>query len=197
MPADRAIALCRCGRSREKPFCDATHKRRALRAARGRRARERARSTRRASRTPACRTPPRASRSCPADLPGRQPLVRRRRARGLRPHRQPDLGALRGGARRARGRRGRRALLRDGRGRRGPAAAAGPGDVLVAPSDAYPGVRTIAAEHLAPRGVEVRLVPSDEARSARRCPARRSSGSRRRATRAWRARRRGAGDRGP
>lgn len=37
-----------------------------------------------------------------------------------------------------------------------------PGDVLVAPSDAYPGVRTIAAEHLEPRGVEVRLVPTDE-----------------------------------
>ncbi len=39
----------------------------------------------------------------------------------------------------------------------------GPGDVLVAPDDAYPGVRAIAAEHLAPRGVEVRLVPTDEA----------------------------------
>jgi cystathionine gamma-lyase len=39
----------------------------------------------------------------------------------------------------------------------------GPGDVLVAPSDAYPGVRTIATDHLGPRGVEVRLVPSDDA----------------------------------
>jgi cystathionine gamma-lyase len=38
-----------------------------------------------------------------------------------------------------------------------------PGDVLVAPEDAYPGVRTIATEHLAPRGVEVRLVPSSDA----------------------------------
>jgi cystathionine gamma-lyase len=36
----------------------------------------------------------------------------------------------------------------------------GPGDVLVAPADAYPGVRTIAVDHLRPRGVEVRLVPS-------------------------------------
>jgi cystathionine gamma-lyase len=35
-----------------------------------------------------------------------------------------------------------------------------PGDVLVAPSDGYPGVRVIAQEHLAPRGIEVRLVPS-------------------------------------
>jgi len=35
------------------------------------------------------------------------------------------------------------------------------GDVLVAPSDGYPGIRTIAQEHLEPRGVEVRLVPTD------------------------------------
>jgi cystathionine gamma-lyase len=38
-----------------------------------------------------------------------------------------------------------------------------PGDVLVAPSDGYPGVRTIATEHLEPRGIEVRLVPTDGA----------------------------------
>ncbi len=38
-----------------------------------------------------------------------------------------------------------------------------PGEVLVAPQDAYPGVRRIATEHLAPRGVEVRLVPTDHA----------------------------------
>lgn len=37
-----------------------------------------------------------------------------------------------------------------------------PGDVLVAPSDAYPGVRDIAAAHLVPMGVDVRLVPTDE-----------------------------------
>ncbi len=37
-----------------------------------------------------------------------------------------------------------------------------PGDVLVAPSNAYPGVRTIAADHLARLGVEIRLVPSDD-----------------------------------
>jgi cystathionine gamma-lyase len=33
-----------------------------------------------------------------------------------------------------------------------------PGDVLVAPADGYPMVRTLAAEHLAGRGVETRLV---------------------------------------
>ncbi|HEY6758348.1 MAG TPA: PLP-dependent transferase [Baekduia sp.] len=38
-----------------------------------------------------------------------------------------------------------------------------PGDVLVAPHDAYPGVRTIATDHLRPRGVEVRLVASSDA----------------------------------
>jgi cystathionine gamma-lyase len=37
-----------------------------------------------------------------------------------------------------------------------------PGDVLVAPSDAYPGIRDVAAAHLVPQRVEVRLVPTDE-----------------------------------
>jgi cystathionine gamma-lyase len=37
-----------------------------------------------------------------------------------------------------------------------------PGDVLVAPSDAYPGIRAIARDHLEPRGIEARLVPTDE-----------------------------------
>jgi cystathionine gamma-lyase len=34
------------------------------------------------------------------------------------------------------------------------------GDVLVAPADAYPGIRTIARDMLEPNGVEVRLVPT-------------------------------------
>jgi cystathionine gamma-lyase len=38
-----------------------------------------------------------------------------------------------------------------------------PGDVLVAPSDAYPGIRAIARDVLEPRGVEVRLVATDDA----------------------------------
>ena len=37
-----------------------------------------------------------------------------------------------------------------------------PGDVLVAPSDAYPGVRDVAAAHLVPMGIDVRLVPTNE-----------------------------------
>jgi cystathionine gamma-lyase len=36
-----------------------------------------------------------------------------------------------------------------------------PGDVLVAPSDAYPGIRAIATDHLEPRGIEARLVATD------------------------------------
>jgi cystathionine gamma-lyase len=36
-----------------------------------------------------------------------------------------------------------------------------PGDVLVACGDGYPGVRKIASEDLEPRGVEVRMVPTD------------------------------------
>ena len=39
--------------------------------------------------------------------------------------------------------------------------ALGPGDVLVGPSDAYPGIRALAREQLEPNGVEVRLVPTD------------------------------------
>jgi cystathionine gamma-lyase len=46
-------------------------------------------------------------------------------------------------------------------------ASLGPGDVLVAPGDGYPGVRWLADEHLRARGVEVRLVAShDEAFAA-------------------------------
>jgi cystathionine gamma-lyase len=36
-----------------------------------------------------------------------------------------------------------------------------PGDVLVAARDGYPGVRAVARDRLEPRGVEVRLVPTD------------------------------------
>jgi cystathionine gamma-lyase len=39
--------------------------------------------------------------------------------------------------------------------------ALGAGDVLVAARDGYPGVRGVATERLAPRGVEVRFVPTD------------------------------------
>ena len=36
-----------------------------------------------------------------------------------------------------------------------------PGDVVVVPGDSYPGVAAIATEQLRPRGVEVRVVPTD------------------------------------
>src|SRR5207247_3132583 len=38
-----------------------------------------------------------------------------------------------------------------------------PGDVVVAPNDGYPGIRAIARDHLEPRGIEVRLVPTSDA----------------------------------
>jgi cystathionine gamma-lyase len=38
-----------------------------------------------------------------------------------------------------------------------------PGDTLVAPSDAYPGIRDVAAAHLVPAGIDVKLVPTNEA----------------------------------
>ncbi len=38
-----------------------------------------------------------------------------------------------------------------------------PGDSVVVPGDGYPGVTSIATDHLRPRGVEVRVVPTDEA----------------------------------
>ena len=41
--------------------------------------------------------------------------------------------------------------------------ALGSGDVLVAACDGYPGIRGVARQRLAPRGVEVRLVPTDTA----------------------------------
>ena len=41
--------------------------------------------------------------------------------------------------------------------------ALGADGVLVAPSDGYPGVRSIARDQLEPRGIEVRLVPTEDA----------------------------------
>jgi len=38
-----------------------------------------------------------------------------------------------------------------------------PGDVVVVPADGYPGVTTIALEQLRPRGIEVRVVATDDA----------------------------------
>ena len=47
--------------------------------------------------------------------------------------------------------------------------ALGPGDVLVAVRDGYPGVRGVATDRLAPRGVEVRFVPTDTAAIVEAC----------------------------
>ena len=106
---DGPLALCRCGRSRTKPYCDRSHRT-----------------------LPGSTLAVHAGLPAPAQgepyLPGpgvrrALPLPRRRggpRA-ALRPLREPDVGALGGGARRARGRGGDRVRLRDGRDQRGPA----------------------------------------------------------------------------
>jgi cystathionine gamma-lyase len=48
--------------------------------------------------------------------------------------------------------------------------ALGPGDVLVAARDGYPGVRGVATDRLVPRGVEVRFVPTDTEAVVAACP---------------------------
>ena len=48
--------------------------------------------------------------------------------------------------------------------------ALGAGDVLVACDDGYPGIRDVAADRLAPRGVEVRFVPTDTEAIVAACP---------------------------
>jgi cystathionine gamma-lyase len=44
-----------------------------------------------------------------------------------------------------------------------------PGDVFVACGDGYPGIRTIAEQDLRPKGIEVRLVPTDTERIVAAC----------------------------
>jgi cystathionine gamma-lyase len=46
----------------------------------------------------------------------------------------------------------------------------GEGDVLVACGDGYPGIRSLARSHLEPRGIEVRLVPTDTEATVEACP---------------------------
>jgi cystathionine gamma-lyase len=48
--------------------------------------------------------------------------------------------------------------------------ALGAGDVLVATRDGYPGIRGVASDRLAPRGVEVRFVPTDTEAIVAACP---------------------------
>ena len=177
-----ALVLCRCGRSRTKPYCDRSH-----RTAPG--------ST--AASTPACPPPARASRTCRARCsPPRTTSPATPRAAGavLRARGNPTwarweaaLGELEGGeaVAFASGMAAISAVL---------LTALGPGDVLVAPSDGYYTVRTLAEQHLARNGVEVRLVASDDAARARGA-ARRAAAVARVADQpaARRRRRRGAG----
>ena len=146
-PSDGPIVLCRCGHSRDQAVLRRLAQDRGLRrlpASRAVSAGPRAASTRGGPRR-AAGGRRRASRSCPGrSSPRRSTSPGDADAAPLRlhPRRQPDVGGLRGGARRARGRRGGRLRLGHGRGGRGAARArASRATSLVVPGDGYPGVR--------------------------------------------------------
>ena len=195
--------LCRCGKSQTKPFCDKAHRETRLRVLPA--GRRRAAGRARARPTRACRRPSRARRSCPGPvlaapfhLAGEVGDVSR-----LQPRRQPDLGALRAGAGRARGRRRRRCSPPAWRrSTRRCETTLRPGDVLVAPERRLP--RHARDRARPPRAARDRGAPRPDRRrrgARRRCPARPSCSSSRRRTRrstcstsrAIAPRRRGAG----
>ena len=147
---DGPLVLCRCGRSRTKPYCDRSH-----------------------------RTAPGSTAAVHAGLPAPEqgapylpgpvfaaPYHFRGDGEGPEPHYgrranptwerwESALAELEGGqaVAFASGMAAISAVL---------LTTLGAGDVLVAPSDGYYTVRTLAHEHLEPRGVEVRLVPTEE-----------------------------------
>lgn len=146
---DGSLVLCRCGRSRTKPYCDRSH-----------------------------RTPPGGTLAVHAGLPAPEqgtpylpgpvfaaPYHFRGDGEGPEPHYgryanptwerwESALGELEQGqaVAFASGMAAISAVL---------LTTLRSGDVLVAPSDGYYTVRTLAREHLEPAGVEVRLVPTD------------------------------------
>ena len=147
---DRALVLCRCGRSRTKPFCDRSHR------------------TAPGSTAAVHAGLPAASDGAPY-LPGpvfaapfhfagdAEENPAHYYARASNPTWElweRALGELEGGEAIsfASGMAAISAVL---------FTTLSPGDVLVAPTDGYYTVRTLAEEHLARLGIKVRLVPSD------------------------------------
>lgn len=150
-PGEGSIVLCRCGRSRTKPFCDLSHRTR----------------TRDTAAVHAGLPEPRDGQPF---LPGpvfAAPFHFAGEAEGnpapyYGRYGNPSwecleaaIGELEGGeaVAFASGMAAISALL---------LGLLGPGDVLVAQSDGYFGLRAVAEQHLVPRGVELRLVPTDD-----------------------------------
>lgn len=147
---DRALVLCRCGRSRTKPYCDRSH------------ARPGGTVCVHAGLPPAREGEP----FLPGPAlggpfhyagdhePGRAPFYGRYANPTVQRWEQA-LGELEGGESVgfASGMAAISAVL---------LGSLGAGDVLVLPSDGYFTVRELAERRLAPRGVEVRLVPTDD-----------------------------------
>ena len=168
-PPGESVALCRCGQSGPSRSATARTARRASPRASAR-ARRPGGMTGRDGRGDSTRAvhaglPPPAGRAVPAraDVRRALPPARRRRPGRLRALREPDVGAPGGGRRRARGRRGRRVRLGHGGRDRRAAHGARPRRRPRRAGRRLPGVRDVATRHLAARGVEVRLVTSDDA----------------------------------
>ncbi len=150
VPDDRALVLCRCGRSRTKPYCDRSHARpggtvcvhAGLPPAR--------------DGEPLFPSPVFGGPFHFSGEPGEEdPPFYGRYANPTWSGWERALGELEGGeaVAFASGMAAITAVL---------LTTLGHGDVLVLPSDGYYTVRTLAERHLQPRGVEVRLVPTQE-----------------------------------
>jgi cystathionine gamma-lyase len=151
VPADEALVLCRCGRSRTKPYCDKSH-----RTAAGSTAAVHAGLPAPSEGEPYLPGPVFAAPfHFGGDPAGREEPHYGRERNPTWSRWESAVGELEGGEAIAfaSGMAAIAAVLMT---------ALAPGDVLVAPRDGYYHVREL-AEYLAARGIEVRLVPSDDA----------------------------------
>ncbi len=152
-PDDGPIVLCRCGRSQTKPFCDRSHR---CEAAGGGTLAVHAGLPAAQDGEPYLPGPVFAA---PYHLRGDADVSRYGYQREANPTwdlYEAALGELEGAgtAAFASGMAAVSAVV---------LSLLSPGDVLVAPSDGYYTLRQITERHLAPRGVEVRLVPTSDA----------------------------------
>ena len=151
LPQDGALVLCRCGRSRTKPYCDSSH------------ARPGGTVCVHAGLPPARQGDPLFPSPVfggpfhfAGDTPKEGAPFYGRYSNPTWEGWESAVGELEGGDAVAFA-SGMAAIVG------GAATTLRAGDVLVAPSDGYYTVRTLAERHLEPRGVEVRLVPTSDA----------------------------------